>query len=188
VAEIAYRVGFGSPAYFNKCFRDCYGYPPGEVIRLAHKKEGAFIHPSRSWNQRGSQKDPPQQNKKIRRSLSMRYVLSILTGMISLIVVSGYLFKRIRTDSLSATSRGKSIAVLQFHNESPDPDNEYFCNGMVDEIITHLQKIKDIRVKSRTSTESLKNLGKDLIRIARELEVAHILDGSVRKSGEDLRI
>ncbi len=76
----------------------------------------------------------------------------------------------------------KSIAVLPFRNDSPSQENEYFCNGMVEEILTHLQKIEDLRVKSRTSIEQYRNPDKDLITIAGELEVAFILEGSVRKA------
>ncbi len=56
----------------------------------------------------------------------------------------------------------KSIAVLPFRNDSPDPDNEYFCNGMMEEILNQLQKIGDLRVKSRTSAEQYKTQVKDI--------------------------
>ena len=82
----------------------------------------------------------------------------------------------------------KSIAVLPFLNDSPDPDNEYFCNGMFDEIITHLQKIADLRVKSRTSVEQYRNPSQDITIIGAELGVSFLVEGSVRKAGDDLRI
>ncbi len=82
----------------------------------------------------------------------------------------------------------KSIAVLPFINDSPDEGNEYFCNGMMEEIMNHLQNIGGLKVKSRTSVEKYRNLQKDIKDIGHELDVSFILEGSVRKSGDDLRI
>jgi TolB-like protein/Tfp pilus assembly protein PilF len=82
----------------------------------------------------------------------------------------------------------KSIAVLPFRNDSPDQENEYFCNGTVEAILTNIQKIEDLRVKSRTSSEQYRNPDKDLTVIASELKVAYILEGSVQKIGDNIRI
>ena len=82
----------------------------------------------------------------------------------------------------------KSIAVLPFANDSPDKDNEYFCNGMMEEILNQLQKIGDLKVKSRTSVEKYRNPDKDIKVIGDELGVSLIMEGSVRKVGDDLRI
>ena len=75
----------------------------------------------------------------------------------------------------------KSIAVLPFVNDSPDKENEYFCNGMMEEILNQLQKIKDLKVKSRTDVEKYRNPGKDIKVIGHELGVSMIMEGSVRK-------
>jgi TolB-like protein len=82
----------------------------------------------------------------------------------------------------------KSIAVLPFANDSPDTTNLYFCNGMMDEILTQLQKIGGLKVKSRTSGERYRHPDKDIIVIGRELGVSLIVEGSVRKINDDLRI
>jgi TolB-like protein/Tfp pilus assembly protein PilF len=82
----------------------------------------------------------------------------------------------------------KSIAVLPFVNDSPDKENEYFCNGMMEEILNQLQKISDLRVKARTSVEKYRNPDKDIKVIGHELGVSLIMEGSVRKIGDDLRI
>ena len=82
----------------------------------------------------------------------------------------------------------KSIAVLPFRNDSPNQENEYFCNGMMESILTNLQKIGDLRVKSRTDVEQYRNPDKDLKTISRELKVAFILEGSVQKVGDNIRI
>ncbi|HEY4273391.1 MAG TPA: hypothetical protein VGM65_15440 [Candidatus Udaeobacter sp.] len=73
----------------------------------------------------------------------------------------------------------KSIAVLPFENLSRDPDNAYFVEGIQDEILTRLSKIADLKVISRTSTQHFKSAPEDLPQIAKQLGVAHILEGSV---------
>jgi TolB-like protein/class 3 adenylate cyclase/Tfp pilus assembly protein PilF len=82
----------------------------------------------------------------------------------------------------------KSIAVLPFENLSRDPDNAYFADGIQDEILTRLAKIADLKVISRTSTQHYKSAPDNLSEIAKQLSVAHILEGSVQKSGDSVRV
>ena len=82
----------------------------------------------------------------------------------------------------------KSIAVLPFDNLSRDPDNAYFCEGVQDEILTRLAKVADLKVISRTSTQHFKSSPDNLPQIARQLGVAHILEGSVQKAGDAVRV
>jgi len=82
----------------------------------------------------------------------------------------------------------KSIAVLPFENLSRDPDNAYFADGIQDEILTRLSKIADLKVISRTSTQHYKSAPENLPEIANQLGVAHILEGSVQKSGDAVRV
>src|SRR5437667_1786239 len=83
---------------------------------------------------------------------------------------------------------GKSIAVLPFENLSRDADNAYFADGIQDEILTRLSKIADLKVISRTSTQHYKSAPENLPAIARQLGVAHVLEGSVQKSGDAVRV
>jgi len=82
----------------------------------------------------------------------------------------------------------KSIAVIPFINMSDDPSQEYFSDGMMEEILNHLVKIEDLQVTSRTSVMQYKGTTKTIGEIAKELRVATILEGSVRKAGNRVRI
>lgn len=81
-----------------------------------------------------------------------------------------------------------SIAVLPFTNVSADPENEYFCDGLAEELLNALAKIQGLKVTARTSAFSFKGKNVDMGQIARALRVKTVLEGSVRKSGNRLRI
>src|SRR5216117_3042839 len=82
----------------------------------------------------------------------------------------------------------KSIAVLPFENLSHDPDNAYFADGIQEEILTRLSKIADLKVISRTSTQRFKSTPDNLVEIAKQLGVANILEGSVQRSADQVRV
>ena len=87
-----------------------------------------------------------------------------------------------------ATANAKSIAVLPFENLSHDPDNAYFADGIQEEILTRLSKIADLKVISRTSTQRYKGTPTNLLEIAKQLGVAHILEGTVQKAADQVRV
>src|SRR5262249_56213819 len=82
----------------------------------------------------------------------------------------------------------KSIAVLPFQNLSSDPENAYFADGIQEEALTCLAKIGDLKVISRTSTQGYQSEPGDLAEIAKQLGVANILEGSVQKAGDQVRV
>src|SRR5438093_1453588 len=82
----------------------------------------------------------------------------------------------------------KSIAVLPFDNLSRDPDNAYFAEGVQDEILTRLAKVADLKVISRTSTQHFKTAPENLPQIAKQLGVTNILEGSVQKAADQVRV
>jgi len=90
--------------------------------------------------------------------------------------------------SITSTRGEKSIAVLPFTNMSADQEQEYFCDGMTEEIINALTHINDLKVIARTSSFMFKGRQEDMREIGRKLDVEHLLEGSVRKAGNRLRI
>ena len=89
---------------------------------------------------------------------------------------------------LQGGSTTKSIAVLPFTNMSADPEGDFFADGIADEIITALSKVKALRVVSRTSSFTFKGKNDDIREIGRKLQVSTILEGSIRKAGKRLRL
>jgi eukaryotic-like serine/threonine-protein kinase len=88
----------------------------------------------------------------------------------------------------AASPEQASIVVLPFENLSPDPDNAYFADGLTEEIIADLSKVRALRVISRTSAMMFRGAQKSAPAIAHELNVHHVLEGSVRRAGNNLRI
>jgi TolB-like protein/class 3 adenylate cyclase/Tfp pilus assembly protein PilF len=124
-----------------------------------------------------------QKRRTLLRWAAMTAALLVLAAIVTGIVM----FSRNRARSVLAAPE-KSIAVLPFENHSRDPDNAYFADGIQDEILTRLSKIADLKVISRTSTQHYKSAPENLPEIARQLGVAHILEGSVQKSGDTVRV
>jgi len=89
---------------------------------------------------------------------------------------------------LPAPRPSQSIAVLPFVNMSADPEQEYFCDGLTEELISALSRIRDLRVVARTSAFAFKGGSQDVRKVGRKLDVKTVLEGSVRKSGDNLRI
>src|SRR6266481_3515281 len=111
-------------------------------------------------------------------------IIGVLLLVIAMLIVGRRPFYRQTGESISQ----KSIAVLPFENRSEDKANAYFADGIQDEILTRLSKIADLKVISRTSTQHYKSAPENLPEIARQLGVAHILEGRVQKSGDTVRI
>jgi TolB-like protein/AraC-like DNA-binding protein/Tfp pilus assembly protein PilF len=195
VSEIGYKVGFSSPAYFSTCFSEYFGYPPGEVKKknlVSHGEKGEefSIGPVAIKQESGqTESKPPKWNKKALRLVSLAS-LSILF-LIFLIYsfnheISGNI---ISSEDFRLKDQDKSIAVLPFINDSPDQENVYFINGVLEAILDNLSKIKDLEVRPRTSVEQYRNNGtKTIPQIASELGVNYIIEGSGQKIGDQVSL
>ena len=91
-------------------------------------------------------------------------------------------------ETTATASKTKAIAVLPFDNISPEKESDYFCDGLMGELIANLSRLKDIRVVSRTSSMQYKGTKKDIKTIGRELDARYIIEGNVRKFQDNLRI
>ncbi len=128
----------------------------------------------------------PRVPTKFRQAVEKRRL--VLIAMLTLLAAAagaGYYFFSQR---LAFKTPDKSIAVLPFENLSHDPDNVYFAEGMQDEILARLSKIADLKVISRTSTQKYKSAPDNLREIAKQLGVGNVLEGSVQKSGDAVRV
>src|SRR5206468_2967678 len=134
----------------------------------------------------------PQLPKKFRALKKHRSHLRWAEAAIALLVLAGIavaLIFLLRKPTRGAQSISeKSIAVLPFENLSSDKENAYFAEGIQDEILTRLSKIADLKAISRTSTQHYKSAPENLPEIAKQLGVAHILEGSVQKSADTVRV
>ncbi len=114
-----------------------------------------------------------------------------LTIVLAVVAAGLLIFQFVRPGSTSpsaAAMSNKSIAVLPFDNLSGDPQNAYFSEGIQDEILTRLAKIGELKVISRTSTQRFKSVPEDLRQIAQQLGVGNILEGSVQKANDQVRV
>ncbi|HZY82590.1 MAG TPA: helix-turn-helix domain-containing protein [Cyclobacteriaceae bacterium] len=164
-AEISERIGFGSPTYFNKCFNDFYGFPPGEVknrLGEIEKKETIATVPKRNGPY-------------------------IVAGVIVLVVltIAYFIFFKGRNE---ITAQSHSIAILPFKNLSEDHQNQFFVEGVSEAIRTNLAQSTDLRVISSTSVEQFRQSTLSAREIARELSVSALLEGSVQRSENRVRI
>ena len=123
--------------------------------------------------------------------------LVAITAVLAVIAAGLFVFRLVRSNPTIAPRQSematapipaKSIAVLPFENLSSDKENAYFADGIQDEILTRLAKIGELKVISRTSTEKYKSAPDNLREIAQQLGVANILEGSVQKSHDQVRI
>src|SRR5438067_2342384 len=132
---------------------------------------------------------PPKKFQALKKHRTRMRLAAITAGLLTLsaIVAGVAMFSRDRVGSTLSVPE-KSIAVLPFENRSEDKANAYFADGIQDEILTRLSKIADLKVISRTSTQHYKSAPENLPEIAKQLGVAHIVEGSVQKRENAVRV
>jgi TolB-like protein/AraC-like DNA-binding protein len=161
VSEVSHQVGFNSTSYFIKCFREYYGFPPGEAAK------------------RSATENP--QPVPYRKNHWTTILVGIAGAMVLLLALLFYYYKA----SMPPPSE-RSIIVLPFKNDSSDSTNIYLINGLMESTLNNLQKIEDLRVLSRTSSEKYRNTTKTLPEIAGELDVIYFVEGSGQKIGNEI--
>jgi TolB-like protein/Tfp pilus assembly protein PilF len=170
------------------------GFPVALVLAWAFELKGGVI-----------EKTPESIGRLAAANKRRVWLLAAVGLIISVVAVGGYWLwhpwrsastaKSINASTASESSTGaksairdKSIAVLPFENLSRDPDNAYFAEGIQDEILARLSKIADLKVISRTSTQKYKSAPDNLREIAKQLGVANIVEGSVQKAADQVRV
>jgi len=167
VSEVSYKVGFSSTSYFIKCFREHYGYPPGEAGKHNDLPDEEDGHEDTKLT------SPQKKNNKVFFTIIFLIAISII----------GYF---VVVDSSEKQPEEKSIAVLPFKNDSADSTNVYIVNGLMESILNNLQKIENLRVISRTSVEKYRTQQKTIPEIAHELDVNYLVEGSGQKAGNNI--
>lgn len=170
ISEIAYRVGFGSPNYFSKCFHEYYGFPPGEAAQQAPDEA--------ETEQKG--------HKTIRPKRPRHRIVSTVTIITLLFVISGYYVYQQANNSEPIEKA--SIAVLPLHNLTGNEDQDFFVDGLHDALIGELGQLRELRVISRTSTLRYRNSEANIKQIAEQLGVDNIIEGSVYRAEDSVRI
>ncbi|HEY5919026.1 MAG TPA: tetratricopeptide repeat protein [Chryseolinea sp.] len=113
-------------------------------------------------------------------------ITAAIVGLLGLLSFAYYYFGGFGQAVSKESDR--SIAVLPFENMTKDPEQEYFSNGIAEDILNHLNRISELKVKSRTSTLRYKDTKKSIVEIGEELGVASVLEGSVRRVGNKVRV
>ncbi|AYN69732.1 helix-turn-helix domain-containing protein [Euzebyella marina] len=174
VSEVSYRVGFGSSSYFIKCFREEYGYPPGEVAKMNHEENVA------------TDGDVEASATSILKKYRWAFLSGAAAVLLLILLVVVFLPSKKNTTHTEAGELEKSIAVLPFRNESNDSTNLYFVNGLMEASLGNLQKIEALRVISRTSVEKYRHSDQNIAEIAHELGVNYVVEGSGQKIGDQV--
>jgi len=175
-AEVAYKTGFGSPAYFNTCFHEFFGFPPGEVRkRRVHDTDNNLINRKETTATSSSYSEI---KKGIARKKKSALLLS--SFIIIVLIAAGSFFYNYN-NSTTGKKKEIPIAVLPFKNLSFNQENQYFIDGIVDEILTNLSRISDLRVVSRTSVEQFRETITPASEIGKMLDVDYLLEGSGQK-------
>jgi len=192
VVDIAFKTGFGSPTYFNKCFHDYYGFPPGEIRKNVNaesqnKLTDKHYRESVPYKDLKSKPDVKSLSKRIK----YKKLLITSFGILSALLVVYLLYILVIKDSVirpGAKRPEKSIVVLPFKNLSDDPENQYFADGIMEDILNCLFRISEMRVVSRTTSEHFRESRLTSPEIGKELNVNYVLEGSVQRQDKEVRI
>ena len=152
-------------------------------------KHGACIGVVNLHNHDVGNSRPPKKLQAVRQRRARTRWAAILTALLLLsTIVAAFVIVSEKSARSTSAIPTKSIAVLPFENLSEDKSNAYFAEGIQDEILTRLAKIADLKVIARTSTQKFKNAPENLPDVAKQLGVVNILEGSVQKANDQVRV
>lgn len=180
VSEVAYKVGFSSPSYFNKVFKKAYHITPGEISR---KGPGILIHQVANDNP-GSSGSTRLKFNRDRLFTVIIVFMGIIIFSMAILILAGIIPSAGRMKRSNVPD--KSIAVLPFRNDSQDQEG-YIFDGYMAAILNNLSMIKDLRVINRESVEPYRD-HPDIPEILRKFKVGYVLTGSGQKYGDNIRI
>jgi TolB-like protein/AraC-like DNA-binding protein len=171
VSEVSHQVGFNSSSYFIKCFREYYGYPPGEVGKRDAVAAAIPV---------GTLPDDNHYPTSAKVAHNKRYI-TMATAVLALVLAAIWTWS-----ALHPEDEEKSIVVLPFKNESSDSSNVYLINGLMEATLNNLQQIQNLRVVSRTSAEKYRQTSMSVSEMAKELNVQYLVEGSGQKIGDKI--
>jgi TolB-like protein/AraC-like DNA-binding protein len=171
-SEIAYKVGFKSPSYFTKVFKNYFQASPGDV------RKGVVIIPPHLLE------DPHHENRNYTRKRIRNLSLIALIALLTLTLSGGGIYYLLRKSKPGE----KSIVILPFDNLSSDTENQYFADGIIEDILNNLFLISDLKVISRTTSKRFFGTNLTAKEIAREVNARNVLEGSIRRYGNKVRI
>ena len=166
---------FGAPAWVMRMIiiTLVIGFPIALIMAWAFEMSPQGIVRTNS----GAAKEKPYSSSK-KKPLSH----NVFVGILLLIIVGQFIYNKYWNQvSINTANIEKTIAVLPFRNDSPNEENLYFCNGIMEGILDHLSKIPELTVKSRTSVEQYRDNPPSLKKIAEELGVKYLVEGSVQR-------
>jgi TolB-like protein/AraC-like DNA-binding protein len=186
ICDISFRVGFGSPAYFDKCFHEYFGYPPGDVRKriLQERADQDETH-IESLPATGLLM-PVKENDSSGWKLSARKMV-ILTAF-GFVFIAAITIFWISFSGSHRKSSDLSIIVLPFKNLSDDPGNQYFADALMEDILNSLFQISELKVISRTTSEHFRGTSNTSREIAKEVNVHYVLEGTIRRQGDMVRV
>lgn len=205
-AEISYQVGFNSPTYFNTCFHEYFGFPPGEIKKskirakvdrhsLSNEKESVFplkgpnegqSKYKRALDESGSILSVLRPKSRSNRAVVLAIFLTLILAM-AIAISTLILLPRSIYDSSPGSSGKRSIAVLPFKYDN-SVQGAYFADGVVADIQYNLSMMGGLRIISRTSMERFRESKLSAKEIAEQLKVDYLLEGGAQKNGSFVKL